>query len=58
MKKRIITALIMAAILIPAVVVPQLINVLDVIFMVFVAGATIELLNMYDKEKKIALPLK
>ena len=58
MKKRIITALIMAAILIPALVVPQLLNILDVIFMVFVAVATIELLNMYDKEKKIALPLK
>ena len=58
MKKRIITALILAIILIPAVVVPSLINVLDCIFMLFVAGATIELLNMYDKDKKIALPMK
>ena len=58
MKKRIITGIIMAVILIPAVIVPELIRVLDVILLGAGVIASFELLNMYDKEKKLHWSIK
>ena len=58
MKKRIITAIILAVILIPSVLVPALLPVFEIILMLLTVIATIELLNMYDKEKKIPIPVK
>ena len=49
MKKRVITALILAFILIPVVLVPSLTRVMELLILLFVVGASIELLNMYDK---------
>ena len=58
MKKRIITALIMLAVLVPAVIVPALRNVFEVLVMVFIVAASLELLNMYDKKKRIPIYVK
>ena len=51
MKKRIITGLIMALILIPVVLVPQLLTLFEVIVLILGIVASFELLNMYEKEK-------
>jgi phosphatidate cytidylyltransferase len=48
----------MAVILIPAVIIPELIRVLDVILLGACVIASFELLNMYDRDKKIPLWLK
>ena len=58
MKKRVITGLIMAIVLIPAVLVPACLPVLEFLVVVLIAIGEIELLNMYDKEKKIPVWLK
>ena len=58
MKKRIITALVMAFILIPAALVPALFNVFQVLLILLGLIASVELLNMYDKEKKLSVPVK
>ncbi len=58
MKKRIITALILAAILIPVVVVPQLIGVFDVFVVIIAIIASCELVDMYSKEKKVHPAMK
>lgn len=58
MKKRIITGLIMAVVLIPAVLVPACLPVLEFLIAALSVVAEIELLNMYDKEKKIPIWLK
>ena len=58
MKKRVITALILAFILIPVVLVPSLTRVMELLILLFVVGASVELLNMYDKEKKLHISLK
>jgi len=53
MKKRIITAVILAFILLPVVVIPQLIRVFDILVYLIAIFASIELVNMYSKEKPI-----
>ncbi|MBQ7641393.1 MAG: phosphatidate cytidylyltransferase [Acholeplasmatales bacterium] len=58
MKKRIITAIILAAILIPVIVVPQLIRVFDVFVILIAILASFELVNMYSKEKPVNLAMK
>ncbi len=58
MKKRIITGLILAVILIPSVLIPSLLPVLEILLMLMCIIATVELLNMYDNEKKIPLAVK
>ena len=58
MKKRIITAIILAAILIPVVIVPQLIGVYDIFIVVVAIAASCELVDMYSKEKKVHLAMK
>ena len=58
MKKRIITGLIMALILIPVVLVPQLLTLFEVIVLILGIVASFELLNMYEKEKKIHIVTK
>lgn len=58
MKKRIITAIILAIILVPSILIPALLPVFEVILMLFTAIATVELLCMYDKEKKVPIPVK
>ena len=58
MKKRIITALILGFILIPAALVPALFEVFQVLLILFSLIAAAELVNMYDNEKKLSLPVK
>lgn len=58
MKKRILTGIVMAVILVPALLVPSLTKLTEMILILFVIGASIELLNMYDKEKKMHISLK
>lgn len=58
MKKRIITGAIMAFILIPLLFIPSLTRLAEVFFLFIVIGASVELLNMYDKEKKLNISIK
>lgn len=58
MKKRVITGLIMAVVLVPAVLIPACLPVLEFLIAILIVVAEIELLNMYDKEKKIPVWLK
>ena len=50
MKKRIITGLVLLAILIPALIVPSLLRVFEVILVIIAITSTIEILNMYEKK--------
>ena len=58
MKKRIITALILAVILVPVIIIPQLIRIFDVVVILLTILASFELVNMYEKEKPIHLAMK
>jgi phosphatidate cytidylyltransferase len=58
MKKRTITGLIMLAILAPVFVYPGLIRVFDVFMLGACLLASLELLHMYEKERKIPLVVK
>ncbi len=58
MKKRIITAIILALILLPVVVIPQLIRIFDVLVYIISIAASFELMNMYSKEKPIHIVTK
>lgn len=58
MKKRIITGLIMLSILAPCILMPACMPVLEVVIILLSAVAEIELLNMYDKGKKIPVAMK
>lgn len=58
MKNRIITALILAFILVPVALVPQLIYVFEILVICFAGIATFEILNMYDKQKKMPIYVK
>lgn len=58
MKKRIITGLIMVSILAPCILMPACMPVLEVVIILLSAVAEIELLNMYDKGKKIPVAMK
>lgn len=58
MKQRIITALIMGTILIPAIIIPALKPVLEVIVFILLLCACFEMLNMYDKKHKINIGIK
>jgi len=58
MKKRILTAIVMAAILLPIIFVPALIDMFEIVVVILMCVATFEVLNMYDKEKKMPLRVK
>ena len=58
MKKRIITGIIMGVILIPVLIVPELINIFELLIILFSILAGMEILNMYDKQKNIPLSVK
>lgn len=58
MKERIITGIIMGLILIPVVIVPELITVFELLIILFSVLASVEILNMYDKEKKLPIGIK
>lgn len=58
MKKRIITGLILAAILIPAVIVPELKIVFELIVILCLICGSVELLNMFDKKSKMPIGMK
>ena len=58
MKNRIITGLILAVILVPVALVPQLIYLFEVLIILFAGIATFEVLNMYDKQKKMPIYVK
>lgn len=58
MKKRIITGIIMLAILAPCILIPACLPVLELVIILLSAVAEIELLNMYDKGKKIPVAMK
>ena len=58
MKKRIVTGIILFAVLAPCILIQACLPVLEIVITLLIAVAEIELLNMYDKDKKIPLPLK
>ncbi len=58
MKQRIITAIIMGTILFPAIIVPALKPVLEVIIFILLVCACFEILNMYDKKHEIKIGIK
>ena len=58
MKKRILTGIIMGLILLPVVIVPELITVFELLIILFSVLASFEVLNMFDKEKKLPLGVK
>lgn len=58
MKKRIITGLILAVILLPCVLIEACLPVLEFVIILLIAMAELELLNMYDRDKKIPIWLK
>lgn len=58
MKKRVITGLILAIILVPCVLIPACLPILEFVVVILITVAECELLNMYDKDKKIPIPIK
>lgn len=58
MKKRIITGLLLAFILIPLLIVPSLFPLLQVVIALFCVIATIEMINMVEKIKPMKLGIK
>ncbi|MBQ3253428.1 MAG: phosphatidate cytidylyltransferase [Acholeplasmatales bacterium] len=58
MKKRIITAVVMGIVLIPLLLIEVLLPVFELLVIALGTIATFELVNMYDKQKKIAMPMK
>ena len=58
MKKRIITGLVLGFILIPLVLVPQLRSLLQIVIILFSAVATLEMISMCEKQKKMPLSVK
>lgn len=58
MKKRVITGIIMLFVLAPTILVPACLPVLEVVIILLAGVAEMELLNMYDREKKIPLAMK
>ena len=58
MKKRIFTGIILALILVPAVIVPELKTVFELIVILCLICGSVELLNMFDKKGKIPLGMK
>lgn len=58
MKRRIITATILGLILIPVVIIPALTNLFEIFVLLLMGVASIEVLNLFDKEKKVKLPIK
>lgn len=60
MKKRIITASVLVLILVPVIFIDSqmMLYLFDSILILLALGAEWELLHMYDKEKKIKLPMK
>lgn len=58
MKKRILTATLMALILLPVLFVPALLDIFEIVVVILLFVATFEILNMYDKEKKMKIGIK
>ena len=58
MKKRILTGTVLSLILIPIIIFNELLPVFEIIVTILAAVALVELLNMYDKEKKISIGMK
>jgi phosphatidate cytidylyltransferase len=58
MKKRIITSIILLAILFPLVFVENLLPVFELFAIIFVIIASCEMLNMFEKEHHMPLPIK
>ena len=52
--KRLITGLILISIIVPIISVPSLVNVFEFIMAFFVIGASIEFLNMFEKESPLS----
>lgn len=58
MKKRIFTGIILALILVPAVIIPELKTVFELIVILCLICGSVELLNMFDKKGKIPVGMK
>ena len=58
MKQRIITGILLVAILAPVLIVPECKPVYEVLMLVMGVGAMYELIHMFDKEKKIPLVMR
>ena len=58
MKKRILTGTVLSLILIPIILFNELLPVFEIIVTILASVAMVELLNMYDKEKKISIGMK
>ena len=52
--KRLITSLLLISIIVPIISVPSLVNVFEFIMAFFVIGASIEFLNMFEKESPLS----
>lgn len=58
MKKRVITGVILAIILVPLIFVDSLFPLLQAVIMLFCVIATLEMIGMCEKQRKIKLPVK
>ena len=58
MKKRIITGLILAFLLVPLLLVKELFSLLQVVLLLLCVVATIEMINMCEKKRPMKLPVK
>lgn len=58
MKKRIITATLLFLILVPVVIVPALTYIFEFFVLLLMGVASFEVLNLFDKEKKVKIPVK
>lgn len=56
--KRLITGLLLISIIVPIISVPSLVNVFEFIMAFFVIGASIEFLNMFEKESPLSKRFK
>ena len=58
MKKRVITGIVMAAIFIPLLIIPELFLLFQILIMALSLVASYELIKMYEHEKKYPMPIK
>ncbi len=58
MKKRIVTGILLAVILVPLLIVPSLFSLLQVVIALFCIIATVEMINMVEKIKPMKLGIK
>lgn len=58
MKKRVITGIVLGVIFVPLLIIPKLFILFQILMMALAVIAAIEMIKMYDNEKKTPLPVK